>query len=134
MHSTRIGGGEIGGAVLTEVNVVRGMTMLGPWNGAARSYMVPPPPGRILPCWCSGMMGASQPPRRTEPGRDENPRKRPLLKTSGGKTWLKLTGGAETAQAKQAETFAGSQKEAFCSAYPCRVQHARAGLISVDGA
>lgn len=43
MHSTRIGGGENGGAVLIEVNVVRSMTMLGPWNGAARSYTVPPP-------------------------------------------------------------------------------------------
>lgn len=45
MHSTRIGGGENGGAVLTEVNVVRSMTVLGPWNGAAQSYMVPPPAG-----------------------------------------------------------------------------------------
>jgi hypothetical protein len=45
MHSTRIGGGENGGAVLTEVNVVRSMTMLGPWNGAARRYTVPPPAG-----------------------------------------------------------------------------------------
>jgi hypothetical protein len=34
-----------GGAVLTEVNVVRSMTMLGPWNGAVRSYTVPPPAG-----------------------------------------------------------------------------------------
>jgi hypothetical protein len=45
MHSTRIGGGENGGAVLTEVNVVRSMTMLGPWNGTARNYAVPPPAG-----------------------------------------------------------------------------------------
>jgi hypothetical protein len=45
MHSPRIGGGENGGAVLTEVNVVRGMTMPGPWNGVARSHTVPPPAG-----------------------------------------------------------------------------------------
>lgn len=45
MHSTRIGGGENGGAVLTDVNVVRSMTMLGPWNGTARNYAVLPPTG-----------------------------------------------------------------------------------------
>jgi hypothetical protein len=45
MRTTRIGGGENGGAVLTEVNVVRSMTTLGTWNGTARRYEVPPPAG-----------------------------------------------------------------------------------------
>jgi hypothetical protein len=32
-----------GGAVLREVNVVRSLTVLGPWCCAVRSYAVPPP-------------------------------------------------------------------------------------------
>ncbi|HVE23229.1 MAG TPA: hypothetical protein VNC39_14755 [Acidocella sp.] len=45
LHSTHIGGGEKDGAVLTEVNVVRSMTVLGPWNGMAQTYIVPAPVG-----------------------------------------------------------------------------------------
>jgi hypothetical protein len=45
LRTTRIGGGENGGASLTEVNVVRSMTMLGPWNGTAQTYSVPSPLG-----------------------------------------------------------------------------------------
>ena len=32
-HTTHIGGGENGGITLTQVNIVRSMTDLGPWNG-----------------------------------------------------------------------------------------------------
>ena len=33
MHTTRVGGGENGGRMLTESNVVRAFTRLGPWDG-----------------------------------------------------------------------------------------------------
>lgn len=44
-HTTRVGGGENGGAALTEVNVVRSVTDLGMWNGRAVEQVVPTPPG-----------------------------------------------------------------------------------------
>jgi len=44
-HTTRIGGGENGGAILTEINVVRSITSLGSWSGQASTYHVPAPQG-----------------------------------------------------------------------------------------
>ena len=44
-HTTRVGGGENGGASLTEVNIVRSVTELGMWNGRAVEQDVPAPPG-----------------------------------------------------------------------------------------
>ena len=44
-HTTRVGGGENGGASLTEVNIVRSVTDLGIWNGRAVEEGVPAPPG-----------------------------------------------------------------------------------------
>jgi len=47
-HKTTIGGGENGGATLTEINVVRSETNLGPWIGPSLSYTVPRPAGEHL--------------------------------------------------------------------------------------
>jgi hypothetical protein len=40
-HSTKIGAGENRGAVITEVNVVRSITALGPWDGMDEKFTVP---------------------------------------------------------------------------------------------
>jgi hypothetical protein len=45
MHTTQIGGGENGGATLTEINVVRSVTALGSWSGGTASYKIPRPAG-----------------------------------------------------------------------------------------
>ncbi len=45
-RTTRIGGGENGGRVLTEVNVVRSLRRVGDWNGATSRLLAPPPPGQ----------------------------------------------------------------------------------------
>ncbi|OYV49418.1 MAG: hypothetical protein B7Z77_08085 [Acidocella sp. 20-58-15] len=44
-HTTKIGGGENGGATLHEVNVVRSITPLGTWSGAMMNYTMPHPAG-----------------------------------------------------------------------------------------
>ncbi|MDE8349033.1 MAG: DUF1223 domain-containing protein [Acidocella sp.] len=44
-HTTKIGGGENGGATLHEVNVVRSITSLGTWSGAMMDYTIPHPAG-----------------------------------------------------------------------------------------
>ena len=44
-HVTHIGGGENGGAVITEVNVVRSLSAIGVWHGAALTLHLPRPPG-----------------------------------------------------------------------------------------
>jgi hypothetical protein len=40
-HSTKIGAGENHGTVITEVNVVRSITTLGPWSGTDERFSVP---------------------------------------------------------------------------------------------
>jgi len=47
-HKTSIGGGENGGATLTEINVVRSETNLGPWIGPSLSYTISRPEGEHL--------------------------------------------------------------------------------------
>ena len=47
-HVTRIGGGENGGALLTEVNVVRSITSLGPWTGEAMAMAMSRPAGQHM--------------------------------------------------------------------------------------
>ncbi|MGH7051405.1 MAG: DUF1223 domain-containing protein [Acetobacteraceae bacterium] len=47
-HTTHIGGGENGGATLTEVNVVRSITSVGTWRGDARSFALARPKGAHL--------------------------------------------------------------------------------------
>lgn len=44
-RTTRVRGGENGGATLTEVNVVRSITTLGTWNGNALQKEIPAPAG-----------------------------------------------------------------------------------------
>ncbi|MDE8346130.1 MAG: DUF1223 domain-containing protein [Acidocella sp.] len=44
-HSTSIGGGENDGATITEANVVRSITRLGPWNGAETTMTMSHPAG-----------------------------------------------------------------------------------------
>jgi hypothetical protein len=44
-HSTKVGAGENQGAVITEINVVRSVTALGPWNGMIESFTIPRPAG-----------------------------------------------------------------------------------------
>jgi hypothetical protein len=44
-HTTRVRGGENGGATLTEVNVVRSVTSLGAWNGQPSDRSIKAPPG-----------------------------------------------------------------------------------------
>jgi hypothetical protein len=44
-HSTRTGGGENDGATITEVNVVRSITSLGPWTGQQMSMSMSRPAG-----------------------------------------------------------------------------------------
>jgi hypothetical protein len=44
-HTTQIGGGENDGATLQETNVVRSITSLGGWTGAAITYTIPRPAG-----------------------------------------------------------------------------------------
>ncbi len=44
-HTTRVAGGENGGRMLTEVNVVRSLVPAGPWHGAAAVLHVPQPAG-----------------------------------------------------------------------------------------
>jgi hypothetical protein len=44
-HVTQIGGGENGGATLTETNVVRSVSSLGNWVGGMQSFTIPRPPG-----------------------------------------------------------------------------------------
>ncbi len=44
-HTTAIGGGENGGARLTETNIVRSVTNLGPWTGQSLTYTQPRPAG-----------------------------------------------------------------------------------------
>lgn len=61
-HSTQIGGGENGGATLTESNVVRSITDLGPWPGNETSITVSRPAGQhvavLLQAPDGAMLGA----------------------------------------------------------------------------
>lgn len=45
-HTTRVGQGENGGRVLTEVNIVRSLRRLGGWNGAPLHLRAQPPAGQ----------------------------------------------------------------------------------------
>jgi hypothetical protein len=45
LHNTQVGGGENNGVMVTEVNVVRSITTLGNWQGAALTLHVPRPAG-----------------------------------------------------------------------------------------
>jgi hypothetical protein len=45
-HATPVQSGENGGAVVTEINVVRSITALGPWNGMDQRYTIPRPAGQ----------------------------------------------------------------------------------------
>jgi len=45
MHVTQVGSGENGGRTLMEVNVVRSIRALAPWNGAAAAVTLPHPRG-----------------------------------------------------------------------------------------
>lgn len=47
-HTTHIGGGENGGITLTEVNIVRSITDLGPWNGQQTAMTISRPAGQHL--------------------------------------------------------------------------------------
>lgn len=47
-HTTHIGGGENGGATLTEVNVVRSITPVGRWRGEAQHFTLARPKGAHL--------------------------------------------------------------------------------------
>jgi len=47
-HITSIGGGENVGASITEVNVVRSETNLGPWNGSFMDFTISHPAGEHL--------------------------------------------------------------------------------------
>jgi hypothetical protein len=44
-HTTRIGGGENGGATIAEVNVVRSIAALGVWQGGPLAFSVARPAG-----------------------------------------------------------------------------------------
>ncbi len=44
-HTTQIGGGENGGATITETNTVRSITSLGGWTGISISLTMPKPAG-----------------------------------------------------------------------------------------
>jgi hypothetical protein len=44
-HTNRVGGGENGGATISEINVVRSITNLGTWTGAHISLTIPHPAG-----------------------------------------------------------------------------------------
>jgi hypothetical protein len=44
-RTTAVGGGENGGATITEVNVVRSIATLGKWIGASESFTIPHPAG-----------------------------------------------------------------------------------------
>ncbi len=48
IHTTRVGGGENGGAALTEINVVRSITPLGGWSGAAQNFTAARPAGQHM--------------------------------------------------------------------------------------
>ncbi|GLR68509.1 coproporphyrinogen III oxidase [Acidocella aquatica] len=47
-HITHIGGGENSGAVVTEVNVVRSITSLGPWSGQQMAMSMSRPAGQHM--------------------------------------------------------------------------------------
>ncbi len=57
MHTTRIGGGENGGATLTEVNVVRSITSLGAWSGINATYNISRPAGEHMAVVVQGADG-----------------------------------------------------------------------------
>jgi hypothetical protein len=44
-RTTAVGGGENGGATITEVNVVRSIATLGKWIGASETFTIPHPAG-----------------------------------------------------------------------------------------
>jgi hypothetical protein len=44
-RTTAVGGGENGGATITEVNVVRSIATLGNWTGALETFTIPHPAG-----------------------------------------------------------------------------------------
>jgi hypothetical protein len=47
-HVTPVAAGENAGTVITEINVVRSVTMLGPWNGLDEKFTLPHPAGEHL--------------------------------------------------------------------------------------
>ena len=57
-HTTHIGGGENGGINLTQVNIVRSMTDLGPWNGQQTALTVARPVGEHLAVVLQNASGA----------------------------------------------------------------------------
>jgi hypothetical protein len=57
-HTTHIGGGENGGITLTQVNIVRSMTDLGPWDGRQTTLTVARPAGQHLAVVLQNASGA----------------------------------------------------------------------------
>ncbi len=47
-HATAVNAGENAGATITEINVVRSLTSLGPWNGLDEQFKLPRPAGQHI--------------------------------------------------------------------------------------
>ena len=73
VHTTKVGGGENAGATLTEIDVVRSITRLGRWHGAARTLVVPRPAGArfavLVQAANGAMLGVGRQPRRAPAAR-----------------------------------------------------------------
>jgi hypothetical protein len=73
VHTTKVGGGENAGATLTEIDVVRSITRLGRWRGAARTLVVPRPAGArfavLVQAANGAMLGVGRQPRRAPAAR-----------------------------------------------------------------
>jgi hypothetical protein len=57
-HVTPVSAGENGGTVITEINVVRSVTMLGLWNGMDEKFTLPRPAGEHVALLLQGKDGS----------------------------------------------------------------------------